>query len=281
MLKKIRAAYMEQLKDLYEREEAQAIFYRLLEHVSGKSKMTWKLDENNRIAEEYTHYLSEALVELKQGKPLQYIMGSTTFMDLEFQVNESTLIPRPETEELVDLILQHHPSFITALSVIDIGTGSGCIPISLKHKRPHWDVTAMEISEDALNIAKENAEKNQASITWVVDDILGPQASYVKYDVLVSNPPYIVENEKSKMHVNVLHYEPQGALFVPNEKPLLFYEQILIWAKRHLKKSGEIYFEINPLFMDEMKKLLERYDNYRFSFIKDLSGKHRFMYIKV
>ena len=217
---------------------------------------------------------------LNRNQPIQYILGETEFFGYPFKVNASVLIPRPETEELVDLVLEDNKTK-ERLSIIDIGTGSGCIPISLKKQQPTWNITAVDISPEALLVAKDNAVLNNVSINFILDSILLPeQINSKKFDILVSNPPYITNKEKALMHKNVLDYEPHLALFVKDHEPLLFYRACLSYAENHLHPGGKVYFEINEHYSEEMKSLCKNMNFKEIKLIEDLSGRKRIISCK-
>ena len=261
-----------ELSSIYEMDELNSIFNLLSEDYLKipRSKILLAneidLDESNQ-----TLFLS-ALERLKTHEPIQYVLGKTTFMDLEFKVNNSVLIPRPETEELVRLMLKEE---LEGKEILDIGTGSGCIAISLAKNLPNSKVGAMDISSEALEVAKENAKLNNVSIEFINADIF-QYKSNKKYDVIVSNPPYVTESEKTLMKQNVLDFEPRQALFVTDDNPLLYYKSILNFSKMSLNKNGKIYLEINEKYDNEMKDLAN-YCGYLFSDCsKDMFGKNRF-----
>ena len=220
-----------------------------------------------------------AIKELKKFKPLQYILGEADFYHLKFYVNEHVLIPRPETEELVHFII--HDNKMNAPAILDIGTGSGCIPIALKKNIPSAVVSSIDVSEKALNVANRNAKKNDVEILFILRDILDPLAildqQLLKYDIIVSNPPYICNAEKNKMDKNVLDYEPHLALFVNDNDPLLFYNVICDFALKMLKTNGKLYFEINQSLASETKDLLESKGFKNVELIKDLSNNYRIL----
>ena len=196
--------------------------------------------------------------ELQKQKPIQYLLGKTEFFGLEFFVNQHTLIPRPETEELVDLIIKENKSE-SGPHIIDIGTGSGCIAISLKTNLPLAEVSAVDISNEAISIARENAKNNNCFVDFRCLDILEWDHVFDEketFDVIVSNPPYITQEEKNDMHRNVLQFEPHVALFVEDSAPLLFYDHISSFALKHLNKEGTLYFEINQYLAKETQELL-------------------------
>lgn len=219
--------------------------------------------------------LSAVLERLAGHEPWQYIIGKEWFYDLEFKVTPDTLIPRPETEELIYHILQEHSGDKTEL--LDIGTGTGCIPIALKESKPEWNVSACDISLPALEVAKYNARENNTRIVFFQEDILNPTESDRKWDIIVSNPPYIPVKEKTLMSDNVLKYEPHLALFVPDEDPLLFYRKIGEYASRHLNSGGKLYFELNEFYAEATKELISSMGFKDVDVLNDLTGKPRIL----
>jgi release factor glutamine methyltransferase len=214
--------------------------------------------------------------ELKTGSPIQYIIGETSFYNCIIKVNNSTLIPRPETEELVDLIIKENIGFTG--SILDIGTGSGAIAIALAVNIPGSTVTGTDISDPALEVARENAALNNASVTFTWSDIFNVNAGiFPGINIIVSNPPYVRESEKSRMEKNVLDFEPHSALFVPDADPLKFYMAIIKIARGNLIAHGRIYFEINEALGEMMSDLLVSNDYSEIRVIKDISGKERFI----
>lgn len=220
----------------------------------------------------------EILERLSLSEPWQYILGKEWFYDLEFKVTSATLIPRPETEELVFRILQENDH--RSINVLDIGTGTGCIPIALKKNRKHWNVSACDISENALSVAKENADQNGAEVYFFQENILQPAEGSEQWDIIVSNPPYIPMQEKKLMSENVLKYEPHLALFVPDEDPLLFYRKIGEYALKHLNPSGKLYFELNEFYAEETQAMLQTQGFQQVKIIDDISGRHRMIAAK-
>ena len=214
------------------------------------------LNPQLKIKEVDSSFLEISLNKLKENIPIQYIIGETVFYGLTFKVNSAVLIPRPETEELVEWILSEHKS-TQPFTILDIGTGSGCIAISLAKNLPNATVFAMDISNDALVIAKKNAFNNHVKVNFIENDILTTTKLPSKFDIIVSNPPYVKEDEKNQMKPNVLDNEPHIALFVNNSNPLLFYDKIADLSKNHLSKNGILYFEINQYLNDETKTLLQ------------------------
>lgn len=220
----------------------------------------------------------KTVYRLLDGEPLQYITGEAYFYGMDFLVNSSTLIPRPETAELVDMIVKQY-SRQTDLRVLDIGTGSGCIAIALARNLPFSHVTAIDISSDALAIARENALRLKARIDFAEADILSIKSTNQPlYDIIVSNPPYIAISERAGMDPMVADREPAGALFVPDSDPLKFYRAVLIYASDALADSGSVFFEINPLFADQLRSLADAQGCWKeIDITRDIHGKQRFM----
>lgn len=254
----------------YSTEEAENLVNWLLEHHLGLRRVNMMrfLDEKD-----LPNALKLDFEKLKAGEPIQYILGKGPFYGREFFVNEHTLIPRNETEELVHLIIKENPR--TGLEILDIGTGTGCIPISLALEMKSPEVYGVDISEQALEVAQKNADFLKANVTFLKCDILNEIPNVPKLDVLVSNPPYVPEAEKSEMHRNVLDFEPGLALFVPDEDPLLFYRVIGEKGRQLLKPGGKLYFEIHENFGSEIKELLTGLGYMEVKVMKDLNGKER------
>ena len=253
-----RSYFRAQLKDVYVLEECDDFLKRLIQAYFKWEPIKIGLDPNYRLSLVEEEKLKLALIELKKERPLQYILGTDYFLDLELEVNTAVLIPRPETEELVHWILSDEDK-LNPLTILDIGTGSGCIAISLKKTAQLWNVAALDVSGQALDVAHRNASKNEVSIQFHLEDILDKKQWLIPLDVIVSNPPYVVPSEKEQMLSNVLDYEPDLALFVPEEDPLLFYKRIIEFAHQNLKPSGALYFEINPIFVDELVTILKKF----------------------
>lgn len=266
------AQFQKRLSNLYDAREAKNIYYLLLQEllhcnltyllIHGTGNAT---DEQSCVMETYTQRLSE-------GEPLQHILGYAEFYGTTFRVNRNVLIPRPETEELVTWILQDSPN---APSLLDIGTGSGCIAISLKMQMSQSEVFAMDISPEALETARTNAKRNDAEVHFLHESILDQPQHDRQYAVIVSNPPYILQKEKATMHVNVLQHEPHLALFVEDADPLLFYRAIAQFAQQHLAEDGQLYFEINEAFGKETCEMLQQYGFRSVELRKDMNGKDR------
>ena len=265
-----------ELSSIYEIDELNSIFNLLSEdYLKTPRSKTLLADEINLDDEREILFLS-ALVRLKTHEPIQYILGKTSFMDLEFKVNSSVLIPRPETEELVMLMLKED---LDGKEILDVGTGSGCIAISLAKNLPNSKVSALDISKDALEVARENAKLNNVNIEFIHADIFEYQ-SYKKYDIIVSNPPYVSESEKIFMKKNVLHYEPELALFVKDNQKLKYYEYILNLANNILKNQGFIFFEINENYINNLKSVCNLNGFNSINFILDLNKRSRFLCVK-
>lgn len=276
-IKDILRFFREELKDSYESDELEAIITYCFEFYLNLNKTELVLKSENTISESELLKFNFAIKELKKHKPIQYILGEADFYRLKFKVNEHVLIPRPETEELVHLIIQDNK--MRSPSILDIGTGSGCIPVALKKNIPSAKVSAIDISEKALEVAKQNAKFNSVEINFLLNDILHPTSDirHLTSDIIVSNPPYICASEKNSMNKNVLEYEPHLALFVEDKDPLLFYKVICDLALKSLNKNGKIYFEINQSLSSETKNLLENKGFKNVELIKDLSNNYRIL----
>ena len=257
MEKNIRLKLMHVLKPLYGEWEARNIAKYLIPEMVYYSREQFE----------------DALSRLAMHEPWQYIIETEWFYELELKVTPATLIPRPETEELVHYILQNHSE--RNLKVLDIGTGSGCIALALQRHRPHWSISGCDISEQALAIAKENASHLGLEVNFFKYDILNASILNEKWDIIISNPPYIPENEQRLMRENVLQYEPHLALFVPDQDPLLFYRKIAEFAKSHLFQSGNLYFELNEFYAEETLSLIQSMQYKEAHILNDLMDKPR------
>ena len=241
------------------------------------------LNPEKEIPEETVQNFQNALFRLKNHEPIQYIVGETDFFGLPFKVNQHTLIPRPETEELVEWILSETPplkgvgGMFLNQQLLDIGTGSGCIAISLAKNLPNSKISALDISENALEVARENAEINNIEVDFFQADILKEKSLPKQFDIIVSNPPYVRNLEKGMMQQNVLEHEPETALFVADGDPLVFYRAISKLAKKHLKPKGKLFFEINEYLGEEMKSLLKSEGFRNIEVKKDIFGKDRML----
>ena len=303
LVRDCRRYYASELEKIYGSDEANALIMILLEHYFGIDRVKMAMEPELRLSESEMLTLHFAVKELLKNKPIQYILGETEFCGMRFFVDENVLIPRPETEELVNqlvscsvsqLAVNPNSSFRpkhsevekspTLISILDIGTGSGCIAISLAKLIPNSDVTAIDVSEKALDVARKNAEANGVNVHFVHDDILNPHVKTFpetslpidnQFDIIVSNPPYVCESEKSEMRANVLDHEPSSALFVPDSDPLVFYRKILEYAQKALKPDGQIWFEINERFGKETAELCREKGFKNVEIIKDFRGKER------
>ena len=253
-LKDIQNSFHVTLDSIYGNEEVDSFFFMLIESYFNVSRIQLAMDSDYAIDESIA--ILNALDLLKQQKPIQYIIGETEFYGLPFKVNESVLIPRPETEELVEHVVKQ-VDHGKQIKILDIGTGSGCIAISLAKNLPKAIVYALDVSKKALEVAKHNAELNSVDIEFIEADILNTEIIQdLKFDIIVSNPPYVREQEKIKMKANVLENEPHLALFVKDENPLVFYEAITRFAVSNLIEKGALYFEINEYLGNDMIDLL-------------------------
>lgn len=272
-LKHIIDFFHSELKGIYEDSEIHAMLEVAVESVLGfsKTELLQKTEEN--INQSDLLKLYDCAKDLKKNIPIQYILGETWFYNLKFRVNSNVLVPRPETEELVDLILKENTS---AVSLVDIGTGSGCIPVTIKKKLPGAKVAACDISKEALALAKKNAELNTTDIHFFEANILEAQLPE-KFEIIVSNPPYIKESEKEQMEKNVLEHEPHLALFVEGDDAIVFYKRIIDLCGNFLEKKGKLYFELNPLTAKDVEEYAKKTNLFESSFLlKDMSGALRF-----
>ena len=270
------------LKALYVDEEARAITDRLFEYYFNIMPVQRVLSGKAHANADKIPILEEAVKMLLNHVPLQYVIGSAYFMDMDFTVNESVLIPRPETEELVSLIVKHFTTTIKDqnLRILDIGTGSGCIAISLSRLLHGSTVTAVDISKDAILVAKANADKNNAKVHFVCADILDPSQwdALRQVDIIVSNPPYVTEAEKKFMLPNVINYEPHNALFVSDDDPFKFYSAIFSFAKIKLSPCGSLWFEINEMFGEALRDMAKNKGFREVNIFFDIRGKSRFLH---
>ena len=252
-MKRITSIIREELSLCYSTDEIAALTRILATELLGVSQMTYYLKDNITLSAEQQSLLDNAIERLKKQEPIQYILGYSDFCGLRFRVTQATLIPRPETSELVEWIASEATG---NERILDIGTGSGCIAVSIAHKVPQSKITAWDISSNALAVAAENSKRNGCTVTFEQVDILAHQPTGEQFDIIVSNPPYIKENEKEAMHANVLDWEPHTALFVPDNDPLLFYRTIAEKGLMLLKPGGRLYFEINRAHGKETMEML-------------------------
>lgn len=273
-IKELQNTFHNQLDALYEKEEVDSLFFILLKHYYEITRIQLAMDPDLIISN--SKKIIKALESLKQNKPIQYIIGKTEFYGLVFKVNENVLIPRPETEELVDWIISEFNTKNKVLRILDIGTGSGCIAISLAKSLLNAKLYALDVSLDALKVAKDNAKLNEVEVEFLQVDILKTESIRdLKFDIIVSNPPYVRENEKEKMKPNVLENEPHLALFVKDENPLIFYSAITRFANQNLKNKGLLFFEINEFLGNNMINLLNKNHFEQIELRQDIFNKDR------
>lgn len=268
-IKDIQLIFHKELDKIYGLEEVKSFFFLLIKSYYEITRLALALDNNLSLTKSEQELIFSALQDLKKEKPIQYILGETEFFALPFKVNESVLIPRPETEELVSWVIEGVKSKIKNIDrpthILDIGTGSGCIAISLAKNIPGAIVYALDVSQKALKIAKQNSEMNRVDIKYIHLDILNSDTwnqdfKDLKFDIIVSNPPYVRKKEMQQMKANVVQNEPHLALFVEDDNPLLFYKTITEFSVKYLNEKGKLYFEINEYFGEEMIQLLEHYN---------------------
>ena len=287
IVKQYRNYFNETLKTIYPITEIDSFFFLLLEEYLGFRRVDIVLKSDFKITQETLNLLQSATKQLEQEVPLQYIIGKTEFYGLPFVVNKHVLIPRPETEELVAWVVSESSRFKTfntstkqttdkkQLKILDIGTGSGCISISLKKQLPFAKISAIDISEEALSVAKKNAVLNNVDIHFILQDILKTFSLDQHYDIIISNPPYVRELEKKELKNNVLKNEPHVALFVENDNPLIFYAKIAELAKNYLNKNGLLFFEINQYLGTETIDLVNKKGLKNIQLKKDMFGNDR------
>jgi release factor glutamine methyltransferase len=276
--------FHQELKNYYDEREINQFLHILFDEWKGWNRAQVHINQEEIFSKEEITRFHLALEELKRDKPIQYITGSTHFHGLKLVVTPDVLIPRPETEELVDLIIKENTNKKDGeLTILDVGTGSGCIALSLKKNLPFSSVSAMDNSLKALKVARENADRNGCPTRFLHHDIFQRHAwsDFSNYDIIVSNPPYVRESEKKEMHKNVLNFEPPDALFVPDNDPLVYYDAIADFALIHISHPGLIYLEINERFGPEIRTLLltKKFD--KVEVIKDMKDKDRFVRAEV
>ena len=281
----LKSIFTNSLSDQYPSQEIQSFFGILCEKYLSLSRIDIAMDPEKTVSSEDFQRFQEAVLRLKKHEPIQYIIGETEFYSLPFRVNKHTLIPRPETEELVEWILSEQNGSVfqnNPLSILDIGTGSGCIAISLAKNLQNAVVHALDISSEALKVAAQNSGVNNVEIEFFQTDVLRTRSlpsdsQNVRYDIIVSNPPYVRELEKELMQPNVVDYEPETALFVKNEDPLRFYKAISHLAKNSLKPGGNLFFEINEQFARELEAYLKEESFKQIEVRQDIYGKDRML----
>lgn len=277
LLKEYKTQFANELISIYDEKEVESFFYIVLEAFHQMKRIDFALQTDFELDTIQLLQWETVLSQLKEQKPIQYILGETEFFGLTFYVNENTLIPRPETEELVDWILSNNQitKSTNPLKILDIGTGTGCIAISLAKNLPQAEVYAMDVSEKALETAQKNAKRNNVEIHFLHQSILEIEDLNQQFDIIVSNPPYVRNLEKEEIKKNVLDYEPHLALFVEDDDALLFYKKITQLAQKNLLDGGELYFEINQYLGEEMIVLLEEYRFKNIELKKDIYGNDR------
>jgi release factor glutamine methyltransferase len=276
-LTEIRNRFKSELSTIYDEKEIESFFYIILESFHCLKRIDLAMQPDLEVDKEQLDRWGSVLSDLKMCKPIQYILEEAHFYGLNFKVNENVLIPRPETEELVEWIISQNKDTVNAasLTLLDIGTGSGCIPIALAKHIPNAIVHSIDVSEKALEVAKRNAVMHHADVKFIHQDILETENLPVKYDIIVSNPPYVRNLEKTEINKNVLDYEPHLALFVADDDALLFYRKIAQLAQKSLTEKGQLYFEINQYLGNQMVELLESLGFKNIELRKDVYGNDR------
>ncbi|PKH66152.1 peptide chain release factor N(5)-glutamine methyltransferase [Flavobacterium sp. ALD4] len=278
-IKEYRSQFIQELLSTYDEGEAESFFYLILEDKHQLKRIDLVLDPELVFLEDEMALWNSILEQLKLEIPIQYLLGRTSFYGLDFEVNENVLIPRPETEELVEWIIQSSRSEVgnKKLKVLDIGTGSGCIAISLAKNIPNAEVYAIDVSEKALATAKRNATLNQVNVTFIIQNILETEDLNQQFDIIISNPPYVRNLEKQEIKKNVLENEPHLALFVEDDDALIFYKKIAALAQKNLLDNGQLFFEINQYLGKDMFELLEKLKFKGIELRKDIYGNDRMM----
>jgi release factor glutamine methyltransferase len=276
-IKEYRTQFIQELTLIYDAGEAESFFYLILEEKKQLKRIDLALHPDLVFSEEEIGVWNAILEQLQQEIPIQYLLGKTSFYGLDFEVNAAVLIPRPETEELVEWILESQKSKVESqkVKILDIGTGSGCIAISLAKNLPDATVFALDVSEEALATAKKNAENNSVNVTFIHQNILETEDLLQQFDIIVSNPPYVRNLEKEEIKKNVLENEPHLALFVADNDALVFYKKIAQLAQKNLLPNGQLYFEINQYLGKEMVDLLEKMNFKTIDLRKDIYGNDR------
>lgn len=277
LLKQFKTHFLNELSSLYDESEIDSFFYIIIEKLHYLKRIDLALNPETVMDGTHLKKWNSIISDLKTQKPIQYILGETEFYDLRFEVNENTLIPRAETEELIELIISNNQiaKLPNPLKILDIGTGSGCIAISLAKNISNAEVFAIDVSEKALAIAKKNAEVNNIKVDFLLNNILETEDLEQQFDIIVSNPPYVRNFEKAEIKPNVLEYEPHLALFVEDTDALLFYRKIGQLAKKNLNPNGKLYFEINQYLGKETVQLLEDMGFRNVELKKDIYGNDR------
>lgn len=298
LLKNYKNTFKSELQSIYDEQEIDSFFYIILENLHGLKRIDLALNPETVMDGTHLKHWKNRVSDLKKQKPIQYITGETEFYGLPFLVNEATLIPRPETEELVELIIKEEKKGKREegkVKILDIGTGSGCIAVSLAKNLRNAEVFAIDVSEKALVIAKKNAELNNANVNFITSDVLKihdfeelPISNFqlmptdrqvpANFDIIVSNPPYVRNLEKAEIKPNVLEYEPHLALFVDDTDALLFYRKIAELAIKNLSANGKLYFEINQYLGKETVELVESFGFKNVKLVDDIYGNNRIVF---
>ena len=268
--------FLNSLSSIYDKSEASKITEMIFEHLVHLNKSDVIKYPEKIINDEDLENLNNALKCLMSNCPVQHIIGETFFYNLKFKVNESVLIPRPETEELVELIINYIRTNNSVTKILDIGSGSGCIPVSIQKNCKKVEITSIDISRSAIALATVNSKNNDTDVFFIEMDFLNKEnwSSLGIYDLIVSNPPYIPDSEKVEMDIHVKQFEPSIALFVPDNNPFVFYQNILDFSKQHLAKDGIIFLEIHEKYGKEIKAIFDSY-NFHAEIKKDIFGKDR------
>jgi release factor glutamine methyltransferase len=283
----IREAYQlvrDALTPEYENREASAMSDMLLEEITGLDRSARLIHHDKELTPDQEEHLQEGIRELCHGRPIQYVIGHAWFCGMRFKVDERVLIPRPETEELVELIKETYKDqekdHSYTIRVLDIGTGSGCIPISLKKYFPKWEIWSLDKSAGAIELARQNAILLEADVHFSQADILtdAKDGEWKGFDIVVSNPPYILPQESKELARHVLEHEPQMALFTTNDDPIQFYKAILDFCDLHLMRGGKLFFETHVDYAAEVAKIMEEHDFTEVKIQKDLQGKNRMVF---
>ncbi|MEP6803647.1 MAG: peptide chain release factor N(5)-glutamine methyltransferase [Flavobacterium sp.] len=282
-IKQYRTQFIKELSPFYDAYEAESFFYLILEDKHKLRQIDLALNHELTFSESDFVVWDSFLTELKKEVPIQYLLGKTHFYGLDFEVNENVLIPRPETEELVEWIIKENSKIDTSkkIKILDIGTGSGCIAISLAKNIPNAEVYGIDVSKKAIETAKRNAINNKTGVTFMLQNILETEALKFDFDIIVSNPPYVRNLEKEEIKKNVLDYEPHLALFVDDNDALIFYRKIADLAQNNLLENGQLYFEINQYLGDETRELLEKMDFKNIELRRDIYDNDRMISCKI
>lgn len=277
LLKQYKNHFFDSLQGIQDEQEIESFFFILTEYLHNLKRVDVALNPNFKLSDAEVEKWNIILADLQQEKPIQYITGEAWFFGLQFDVNENTLIPRPETEELVEWIIESQKSKVQSqkCEILDIGTGTGCIPISLKANLSQANVSAIDVSDKALEVAKRNAASNKVEINFILTNILEVEDLSQHFDIIVSNPPYVRNLEKEEIKKNVLDYEPHLALFVEDTDALLFYRKIAQLALKNLTPNGLLFFEINQYLGKETVELLQNLGFKNIELKKDIYGNDR------